>query len=123
VVDEIVGEPKVELLQDTVVDEIVGREVVSKLRLRNVMTEERSLLDVAGVFISIGLRPNTDFAKGLLSLDESGHIPTNGRMETKTPGIFAAGDVRHDSARQAITAAGDGATAAVYAERFISQYE
>ena len=59
--------------------------------------------------------------KGILSLDPVGHIITNERMETDIPGVFAAGDIRHDSARQAITAAGDGATAAIYAGKFISE--
>ena len=85
------------------------------------ITGEKSTLEVAGIFIAIGLRPSTDFVKSLLSLDETGHIVTNERMETEIAGIFAAGDVRRDSARQSITAAGDGATAAIYAERFLSK--
>ena len=120
-VDEIVGEPVIELVQEDTIDGLIGQETVSRLRLRNVASGEKSELEVAGVFISIGLTPNTDFARALMHLDESGHIHTNERMETKTPGIYAAGDVRSSSGRQAITAAGDGATAAIFAERFISQ--
>ncbi len=115
------AEPKIEVQWDTVVDEIEGADFVERLKLRDVKTGEKSTLLVAGVFISVGLRPNTNFVRGLFSLDETGHIATNERMETEIAGILAAGDVRHDSARQAITAAGDGATAAIYAEKFISQ--
>ena len=115
------AEPKMQFLWDTVVDEVEGKDLVKRIRLHQVKTGEKSTLEVTGVFISIGLKPNTDYLKGILSLDAAGHIITDERMETKIPGIFAAGDIRHDSARQAITAAGDGATAAIYAERFISQ--
>ena len=73
-----------------------------------------------GVFISVGLKPNTDYLKDILPLDASGHIGTNEKMETEIAGIFAAGDIRLHSARQAIAAAGDGATAAIYAEKFIT---
>ncbi|GAG74017.1 unnamed protein product [marine sediment metagenome] len=71
--------------------------------------------------MSIGLKPNTDYLKSILPLGANGLIITDEKMETKVPGIFAAGDIRHNSARQAITAAGDGATAAIYAEKFISK--
>ncbi len=115
------AEPKIEVQWNTVVDEIEGADVVERLKLRDVITGEKSTLLVAGVFISVGLKPNTDYLKGILPLDATGHIITNERMETEIAGILAAGDVRHDSARQAITAAGDGATAAIYAEKFITR--
>jgi len=117
--EKVSAEPKIEMLRNTAVDEIAGTAVVSQLKLHNVTNDETSALGVAGVFISIGLRPNTDFIKGVLSPDEAGQIVTNEKMETAVPGIFAAGDVRSNSAKQAITAAGDGATAAIYAERFL----
>jgi thioredoxin reductase (NADPH) len=107
---------------NTVIDEIEGDNIVRRLKLHNVTSGEKSALEVAGVFISIGFRPNTDFVKGLLPLDETGHIIANERLETDIPGVFAAGDVRRASARQAITAAGDGATAAIYAEKFIAEH-
>ena len=115
------SEPKIEFRWNSVIDEIEGKDLVKRIRLRQVKTEEESALDVGGIFISIGLKPNTDYLKGILPLDATGHIITNDRMETEIAGIFAAGDIRHDSARQAITAAGDGATAAIYAEKFISE--
>jgi len=101
-------------------EEIEGEDSVKRIRLRQVTTGEKSVLDVSGVFVSIGSKPGTDYLKGLLTLDAAGHIITNNKMETEVPGIFAAGDIRCDSARQAITAAGDGATAAIYAEEFIT---
>jgi thioredoxin reductase (NADPH) len=73
------------------------------------------------VFISIGFEPATELVKGILSLDEIGHIMTNEKMETSVPGILAAGDIRHNSARQAITAAGDGATAAINAQKYLTE--
>jgi thioredoxin reductase (NADPH) len=114
------AEPKIEFLWDTVAEKIEGGDLVKKVRLRQVKTEKKSTLGVAGVFVSIGLKPNTAYLKGLLPLDADGHIITNDRLETEIAGIFAAGDVRHNSARQAIAAAGDGATAAIYAEKFIN---
>ena len=115
------SEPKIEFLLDSIVDQIEGEDVVKRLKLRQVTTGKKSTLDVAGIFISVGLKPNTDYLKGVLTLDAAGHIITNDRMETEIPGIFAAGDIRQNSARQAITAAGDGATAAIYAEKFIAE--
>jgi len=115
------AEPKIGFMWDTVAEKIEGEDLVKKIRLRQVKTGKKSTLDVGGVFISIGLKPNTAYLKGVLPLDADGHIITNDRLETEIPGIFAAGDVRHNSARQAIAAAGDGATAAIYAEKFITE--
>ena len=94
---------------------------MKRLRLRDVATGEKSSLEVNGVFVSVGLKPNTDYLKGILPLDAAGYIITNEKMETEVPGILAAGDIRSNSIRQVIAAAGDGATAAIYAERFITQ--
>jgi len=115
------AEPKIEFLWDTTVDKIEGEDFVQRLRLNQVKTGEKSTLEVAGVFISIGFQPDTNYLKGILPLDSVGHIITNEKMETEVPGLFAAGDIRQDSARQAITAAGDGATAAIYAQRFLTE--
>jgi thioredoxin reductase (NADPH) len=115
------AEPKIEFLWNTEVEGIEGKDRVKQINLHQVITGEKSILDAAGVFIAIGLKPNTNYLKGALPLDDAGYIVTNEKMETQIPGIFAAGDVRLNSARQAITAAGDGATAAKYAEKFISR--
>ncbi len=119
--EKALSEPKIEFLWDTVAEEIEGENSVTRIKLRQVKTGEKSTLDIAGVFISVGLKPNTDYLKGVLPLDNGGYVITTGKMETEIPGIFAAGDIRRNSARQAITAAGDGATAAFYAEKFITQ--
>jgi thioredoxin reductase (NADPH) len=115
------SEPKIEFIWNSVVEEIEGEDLVKRIKLRNVITGEKSALEVGGVFISVGLRPNVDYLNDILPLDPTSHIITNERMETEIPGVFGAGDIRHDSVRQAITAAGDGATAAIYARRFISE--
>ena len=115
------SQSKIEFRWDSIVEKIEGGDLVKRIRLCEVKTGEESALEVAGVFVSIGLKPNTDYLKGILPLDANGLIITDEKMETKIPGIFAAGDIRHNSARQAITAAGDGATAAIYAEKFISK--
>ena len=95
--------------------------MVERIKLLNVKTGQSSDMEVSGVFISVGTNPDTDYVKAILPLDESGYIITNEKMETPIPGIFAAGDIRHNSARQAITAAGDGATAAIYAQKYLTE--
>ncbi len=114
------AEPKIEFLWDTTVDAVEGDVFVQKLKLNNVKTGEKSTLEVAAVFVSIGFVPDTTYLKGVVPLDSTGHIITNTEMETEVPGVFAAGDIRSKFARQVITAAGDGATAAVSAGRFIT---
>jgi thioredoxin reductase (NADPH) len=114
------AEPKIDIRWNTVVDEIEGTNTVKQLKLRDTVTGEKTTLAVSGVFIAVGFKPNTDFVKELVSLDNAGQIVTNEHLETKIAGIFSAGDVRSGSGRQAITAAGEGATAAIYAERYLS---
>ena len=115
------AEPKIEFILDTVVEAIEGKDTLESLKLHQVKTGKISYLKVKGIFISVGLMPNTGFLKDLLPLDKQGNIITNENMETKIPGIFAAGDIRHNSIRQAIAASGDGAVAAIYAKQFISE--
>lgn len=114
--------PKMEFVWNTVVTEVMGEEAVTGLRLKNVVSGEESTFPVAAVFIFIGLTPNTGYLKGLLRMDEGGHIFVNEWMETEVPGIYAAGDVRANSARQVVTAAGDGATAAIKADHYITDH-
>jgi len=113
--------PKMEISCDTVVESIVGNGRVRGLKLRNVKTGEVSSLEVDGVFVAVGLRPNTGYVKGLLALTPGGFIPVNDSMETEIPGVFAAGDIRYNSVRQVVTAAADGAVAALSAERYLSE--
>ena len=115
------AEPKIEFLWDTVVEAVEGEDMVNRLRLRNVVSGEKSTLDISGIFVAIGSRPNTGYLKNILTLEANGYIPTNEKMETGVPGVFAAGDIRANSIRQLVAAAGDGATAAVYAEKFIAE--
>ena len=114
------ADPKIEFLWNTVVEAIEGEDVVKRIRLRNVRTGEKSAMDISGIFVAIGFKPNTDYLKGVLSLDANGAIITNEKMETEVPGIFAAGDIRSGSIRQVVAGAGDGAVAAIYAERYIT---
>ena len=118
--ERAMAEPKIEFLWDTVITRIEGDEVVRQLMLKSTKSARISTVDLSGVFVAIGSDPSSSQWRGLLPLDDEGYIITNELMETKIPGIFAAGDVRHGSARQAITAAGDGATAAMSATRFLS---
>lgn len=118
--EKVGAEPKIKFIWDAVIAEVEGDGAVSQLRLKNTKDGTILMLQVAGVFIAIGLEPNTEYLQGTLPLDEEGHIITSELMEAGVTGILAAGDVRHNSARQVVTAAGDGATAALAAERFLS---
>ena len=117
--ERAMAQPKIAWRWHTVVEGIEGSEQVERLRLTDVHTGETSLLPVAGVFIYVGLQPNTGFLQGVLPLDAGGHVPVNQRMETPLPGLYAAGDLRQHSARQVISAAGDGATAACFAMQYL----
>ena len=107
------AQPKIKFIWDSVVEEIVGGEVVKALKLRNVKTKKSSTLEVAGVFVAVGLKPNSQQFADVVKLSKTGHIVTDEMMATSVPGLFAAGDVRQSSARQIATAVGDGATAAI----------
>jgi len=113
--------PKIAFIWNHVVDQIVGTEHLEKLVLRHVRTGEKQDLVVDGLFVYIGLKPNTEFLRGTLNLDPQGYIFTNEKMETEIPGIYAVGDVRLGSLRQAIIAAGEGATAALMAEKYLAE--
>jgi thioredoxin reductase (NADPH) len=115
------SEPKINFLTNTVIETIEGQENVETLHLSNTLSGEKSSLPVSGVFVSIGQKPNTDLFKGLVNLDANGYIVTNEKMETSLAGIFTVGDIRSNSIRQCISAAGDGATAAIYASRYIGE--
>ena len=115
------AEPKIEFILNSVVEAVEGGAFVEKLKLKNVSSGERSELKLDGVFVAIGINPNTTYLKGLVALDDSGTILVNDRMETSVPGIFAAGDIRHNSIRQVIAAAGDGAVAALSAKKWVDE--
>jgi len=109
--------PKISFVWDSVIEEVAGKQVVEKVVVRNVKTNEVSEIKTDGVFIYVGLIPNTGFAN--VKKDEWGFIITNDNRETSVKGIFAAGDCRVTPLRQIVTAVGDGAIAAVSAERYI----
>jgi len=109
--------PKISFVWDSVVEEIAGDKIVGKVILKNVKTNVLSEIKTDGVFIYVGLIPNTAFAN--VKKDERGFIVVNDKMETSVKGIFAAGDCRVTPLRQIATAVGDGAIAAVSAERYI----
>ncbi len=107
---------------NTVVEAIIGDTRVSGLRLKNLKDGSSFSLAVDGVFIYVGLRPNTGWLSGIMPLTDDGFIVTNDLMETPLPGIFAAGDVRKKLLRQITTAVGDGATAAFAAEKYVQTF-
>jgi thioredoxin reductase (NADPH) len=106
---------KIAFRWNTVLRAVEGGDGVERVQLEDLATGARSTLPASGVFIYAGLRPNTEFLGGLVPLDERGQIVTDIRMRTAVPGVLAAGDVRRDSARQLVSSAGDGATAALAA--------
>lgn len=118
--ERAMANPKLEFVWNTVVTEVLGEGEVTGARLQNSESGEESVLAVSAVFIFIGQHPNTDFLRGLVPLDGGGHVLVNDWMETDQPGLFAAGDVRQNSARQVATSVGDGVTAAIRADHYIS---
>jgi len=110
---------KIEVRCNTIVEAILGEDSVTGVQIRDAVAGETSKVEVAAVFVYAGSEPNTALLKDVLSLDEAGRVPTDVWMQTELPGLFAAGDVRRDSAAQAISSAGDGATAAVATHRYI----
>ena len=110
---------KIEFIWDSTVKEITGDTLVKSAILENVKTKEISQLQIDGIFPYIGITPNTDGINGQLSQDAKGFIVTDETMQTSIEGVFAVGDVRTTPLRQVITAAADGATAGVYAVKYI----
>ena len=117
--DRVARHNKIEVIWNTVIQEVLGKDSVSGVRIRNAVTNLASVVPLAGLFVYVGLEPNSSLAKGLVKLDSGGHIPVNLWMETEAPGLYAVGDIRQNSASQLVTAAGDGATAAIAAFRYI----
>jgi thioredoxin reductase (NADPH) len=114
-------EPAIEFIWDSVVKEVKGQGVVKNVTIENIKDATQRELAVSGVFIAIGQRPNTDFIRGIIDLDDVGYIITDQNCATSVAGIFAAGDVRQKSLRQIATAVGDGALVAASAEKYITE--
>lgn len=114
----------IEVKYNTEIDEVLGDKVVEGVRAVNNQTGEKEVIDVTGVFIAIGHKPNTDLFKGILDMDETGYLITKGKStKTNLPGVFASGDVQDKEYRQAVTAAGTGCMAALDAERYLGALE
>ena len=128
--DQVLNHPKIEIIWNTVIDEVIGETAVTAVRATtlppanhtaNPAAGQQTEYQLSGLFVYIGLTPNAgNIAQGLLETDPAGHIPVNLSMETAIPGIYAIGDIRQHSSSQLISAAGDGATAAIAAHRYIT---
>lgn len=116
--DRVAAEPKIEVRYNAEVIEIVGEDTVTGARVRT--ADGETVEPLSGLFIYIGLDPNSASVADLVPLDNAGHIPVGLSMDTPQPGLYAAGDIRQQSAAQLVASAGDGATAAIAAYRYIS---
>ena len=112
---ELKGLPNVEILYSPVVEEILGEDTVEAVTLKDCRTEETFRLPVDGVFVAVGIRPQTELVRGLAACDEGGYVLAGEDCATDVPGLFVAGDVRRKPLRQIVTAVADGANAAVSA--------
>jgi thioredoxin reductase (NADPH) len=118
--DRAMANEKLAFQWNSTLEEVLGDEMVTGVRLRNIQTNQTEDLSLSGVFIAIGHTPNTSLFKGQIDMDETGYIRTQPyRTTTNIPGVFAAGDVQDSNYRQAITAAGSGCMAAIDAERYL----
>lgn len=122
--EKILNNPKIEVAWETHVVEALGDNVLNKIKTRHAKTGKENLIDVSGLFYAVGHKPNADFVKGQVDLDEDGYIITKpGTTLTNIPGVFACGDVQDKHFRQAITAAGSGCMAAIEADRYLKEIE
>jgi thioredoxin reductase (NADPH) len=117
--DRAMKNEKISFVWNSSVEDVLGDQVVTGVRLKNHVTGNTSELPCSGMFVAIGHKPNTDLFKGQIELDTKGYILTKHGTATSVPGVFAAGDVQDAKYRQAITAAGSGCMAAMDAERFL----
>lgn len=118
--NKLFSNPKITVLWNTILNEVIGEQVVSGAVLENILDGSTTQLSIDGIFIAIGHSPNSGFVKNLINTDNDGYITTiSGTTKTNIPGIFAAGDVQDKIYRQAVTAAGTGCMAALEAEKFV----
>ena len=118
--DQVAQHSKIEMVWNSVVEEVLGEDTVSSVKVRNTVTGIENAVELSGVFVYVGLEPNSQLVKGLVKVDGAGHIPVNVTMETEVPGVYAVGDIRQHSSSQLVSAAGDGATAAISAFKYIN---
>jgi thioredoxin reductase (NADPH) len=122
IAERALANDKIQPVWDSVVESIGGDDTVKSVTINNVKTKEKSVLEVDGVFSFIGLLPDTHLAADLVDLDAQGFVITDQETVTRTPGLFAAGDVRQKKLRQISTAVGDGATAAFAAQHYLENH-
>ena len=122
--DRAIGHEKIKFLTNTTVEEVLGvdKKEVTGLRLRNLVTQEESILPVSAMFLGIGHVPNAKMFTGQIELDDDGYIRTHDYVFTRVAGVFACGDVQDRRYRQAITAAGSGCMAALEAEKYLEEH-
>jgi thioredoxin reductase (NADPH) len=120
----VLNTPNIEILWNSVTEEILGEESVNGIRIKNTVTNETKDIPVTGFFVAIGHQPNTEIFKGILDMDENGYLITEkGSTRTNIEGVFACGDAQDSVYRQAVTAAGTGCMAALDAERYLAAKE
>ena len=117
--DRLLRNPKIEMVWNAELQEIIGEDTVSGVKIKNVVTNHEETIGLTGLFVYVGLEPNSGIAAEVSKTDNAGHIDVNLSMETATQGVYAVGDIRQSSARQLVASAGDGATAAVGAFNYI----
>jgi thioredoxin reductase (NADPH) len=117
--------PKIEVIWDTVAEKVEGdpQTGMTGLRIHNLVTQERKLLDATGLFVFVGFRPNTGVIAGHFDHDIMGYVQTDNAMMTSIPGLFVAGDLRAQLTRQVTTASGDATTAAIAADKYITRFK
>jgi thioredoxin reductase (NADPH) len=120
--DRALAHPKINVIWNSVVEEVIGDPVMEGLKLHNIVTGERSVFAADALFIAIGHDPNTNIFRGQLDMDENGYLITSDGVSTKIPGVFVGGDVFDVRYKQAITAAGSGCKAALEAEKFLEHH-
>ncbi|MCX7974596.1 MAG: thioredoxin-disulfide reductase [Candidatus Aminicenantes bacterium] len=121
--ERVAANEKIVVLWNSVVEEILGENKVEALKIKNVLNKEEKILPVDGVFISIGMEPQSAFLRGVVEMNEWGQIKVNRNLATNQPGLFAAGDVIEDCPRQVATAVGTGVAAAIAVDKYLSSLE
>ncbi|MCG2726971.1 MAG: thioredoxin-disulfide reductase [Elusimicrobia bacterium] len=118
--EKLKANPKIEILYDSTLDEVLGSDKVSGVKIKNVKTNEIKEINLSGVFIAIGHTPETSLFKDKIEIDAQGYIKTDGHAKTSIEGVFAAGDVMDPNYKQAVIAAGTGAVAAMETLKYIN---
>ncbi len=118
-IELVKSKPNVKFIWNTVIDEVLGQEKVTGVKIKNTQSGENSQMDIDGIFIAIGHKPNTDFLKGQINLDEKGYVVVENETNTSVEGVFSAGDVSDHKYRQAVTAAGAGCKAVFDVEEYL----